>query len=359
MTTLLDQHVGVVCDLDGVVYRGPAPIPHAVASLERAREQASVVFATNNASRTIADVSNQLRSLGIDDPQVITSAGAGAALIVEQLGPEATVLPVGGEGLVEALTRVGLVLVRDASQNPAAVLQGWAPHVSQADLAQATIAVSGGAFWVATNTDLAVPTPAGLVPGNGPLVAAVAAVTGVDPMVAGKPHPPLFRSAVAQIGSQRSEVGADTVLGIGDRLDTDVLGATGAGLPALWVLTGVDRFVQLAGHTATPTYAAPDLNALHRPYPAVSRRDTTWASGPISVTVGAPGDRLTVCGMSELPDDQALATLVAIAARIVCGIRDLGDSELAGRLASEFDAIVDGFASADQDDSASQSSSVS
>ena len=79
--SLSARYRGVVCDLDGVVYRGHEAVPYAVEALEGLRAAGrGVVYATNNASRTPHDVAGQLTSLGLtltaDD--VVTSSQAGA-----------------------------------------------------------------------------------------------------------------------------------------------------------------------------------------------------------------------------------------------------------------------------------------
>ncbi len=272
---------GLVCDLDGVVYRGRGAIPHAVEAL---RGAGPVVFATNNSSRIAAEVAAHLAGLGLPDAQVVTSATAGAGLLAADLEPGAEVLTVGGPGVPHALEAAGLSPVPRRSDRTLAVLQGWAMTVTLADLAEASLAIEAGARWIATNTDRTLPTAEGLVPGNGTLVAAVAAATGATPEVAGKPEAPLYRAAAGQLGADAAEL-----LAVGDRLDTDILGAAAAGQDSLWVLTGVDGFATLAGSTARPTYAAADLRALGRPYPTAGGLDD-----PDPAVVAAAGLRLVL-----------------------------------------------------------------
>lgn len=315
---LLAAYRGIVCDLDGVVYRGAEPVEHAVESLEAAREHVGIVFATNNASRPAAEVREQLRGLGVRDPQVVTSAHAGAQFIAAEFGPGATVLGVGGEGVVEALAAAGLRRVTDARSGPVAVLQGWAPQVRVADLAQAAIAVRAGARWVVTNTDRTLPTPDGPIPGNGTLVAAVQTATGAVPTVVGKPETPLYAAATARLG-----VPGELVLAIGDRLDTDIAGAARAGVASLWVLTGVDGFASLATAAVTPTYAAADLRTLHRPYPQVpeSRDAAGWRVGGLLLRAD-PGQSEPVVGPAG--DAVDANTLAAWGVRALCRVRDGG-----------------------------------
>lgn len=249
----------LVCDLDGVVYRGQAAVPHAVEALRRVA--VPIVYATNNAGRPPHVVADHLRELGlaVDDSDVLTSAQAGAAAIAARM-PGATVLAVGGEGVEAALAEAGLSPTRDGRASCDAVMQGYGPQVSMADLADAAIAVQQGAWWVATNTDLTIPIDRGIAPGNGTLVRAVAQAAGRDPdRVCGKPFPDLYL-----VAAERLNVPAGRILGVGDRLDTDIEGANAAGSPSVLVLTGVDsrESAQRAPRHRQPSTIIDDLRDL-------------------------------------------------------------------------------------------------
>jgi glycerol-1-phosphatase len=260
---LVARYAAVVCDLDGVVYRGPTAVPHAVEVLGAL--DVPVLYATNNASRSPADVATHLGELGLPctADAVATSSQAGAWLLGDRLAAGSPVLAVGGAGVAAALTEAGLrpVLPGDAeSTRVDAVLQGYGPAVTATDLAEAAYAVEGGAVWVATNTDGTLPTDRGVAPGNGSLVAAVERAVGHPPhLVAGKPAPPLYLLCAGRLN-----LPAERVLAVGDRLDTDIEGAVAAGMDSLLVLTGVDdlRACLEAPPLRRPTWVAPDLRAL-------------------------------------------------------------------------------------------------
>jgi HAD superfamily hydrolase (TIGR01450 family) len=258
------RYEAVVCDLDGVVYRGPTAVPHAVGVLSAL--DLPVFYATNNASRPPEDVARHLRSLGLacEAGAVVTSSQAGAWLLSERVAGGSPVLAVGGPGVAAALADVGLVPVvsANAAEVPGvvAVLQGYGAGVTASDLAEAAYAVQGGASWVATNTDATLPTDRGVAPGNGALVGAVERAVGRAPdLVAGKPAPPLYLMCAERLG-----VDAARVLAVGDRLDTDIEGAVAAGMDSLLVLTGVDdlRACLAAPAHRRPTHVAADLRAL-------------------------------------------------------------------------------------------------
>lgn len=257
---LLDRYDAIICDLDGVVYRGEPAVPHAVHALGAAG--IPIQFATNNASRPPEAVGDHLRRLGLDitDAAVATSSQAAAWLLAQHLRPGARVLPVGGPGVAQALVDAGFVTVSSPDEKPEAVVQGYGPNVTAADLADAAYAVQRGALWLATNTDHTLPTAAGYAPGNGALVLAVGAAVGRGPdLVAGKPDEPLYLMCADRLG-----VDPARVLAIGDRLETDIEGAQRAGMDSLLVLTGVHgvRDALSAPPELRPTWVAPDLRAL-------------------------------------------------------------------------------------------------
>jgi HAD superfamily hydrolase (TIGR01450 family) len=265
-------------DLDGVAYRGPEPVPHAPESLTAARAAGMAVsFITNNASREPETVADQLRGLGIDaaPDDVVTAAQAAAALLADVVPGGARVLVVGGPGLLTAVGAAGYEIVASADDEPAAVVQGFAPDVSWRELAEAAYAIQRGARHVASNLDRTLPNERGLAPGNGSLVAAVVAATGQEPLSAGKPAPAMFHLAAQRRGARRPLV-------VGDRLDTDLGGARAAGYAGLHVLTGVStaRDAVLAPAPERPAFIGADLRALLEPHPApVAAEDGWWRSG--------------------------------------------------------------------------------
>lgn len=263
---------GLICDLDGVVYRGARACPGAVEGLRKARAAGlPVLFLTNNAARLPGEVAEHLRALGVQaHPDEVLNSSQVAASYLRQHHPvpEGTVvLAVGGPGVATALEHEGLRPIRP-SEVPehggtdvvAAVVQGLGTDVGWTDLTEATYAVAAGAYWVATNTDATLPTERGQAAGNGALVAAVAHAAGRHPdVIAGKPHRPAFEIALQQLGLQAAEV-----LMVGDRLDTDIEGANRAGLGTALVLTGVHgrADVDRAGGHQQPDHIAATLMEL-------------------------------------------------------------------------------------------------
>jgi glycerol 3-phosphatase-2 len=266
-TPLCDAYDAALYDLDGVLYLGPEGVPHAAASVAAAtRAGMRSAFVTNNASRRPEVVAAHLTDLGIpaQPADVVTSAQAAVRLLRERVSVGAAVLVLGAAGLVDEVVDAGFQVVDVATATVRAVVQGYGPDTGMRELSEAAIALQAGALWIAANTDATLPEPRGLVPGNGALVAALRVATGLEPLVAGKPEPALHLESVARVKAQRPLV-------IGDRLDTDVLGAIRGGADSLLVLTGVDtaRDVLAARAGTRPTYVSWDLRGLVAPQPDV------------------------------------------------------------------------------------------
>ncbi len=260
---LIADYDALLLDLDGVVYVGPHAVAHAASAIGRARSGGvSIAFVTNNASRPPEVVAAHLCELGISasHQDVVNASQAAAHVLSQRLPAGSTVLAIGGPGVRLALAERGLVPVDSAEPTPAAVMMGYGADVGWKDLAEASYAVHAGALFVATNPDKSFPTPRGIAPGNGTLVAAVVAATGCEPIVAGKPFAPLVNESIERVGAERP-------LMIGDRLDTDIEAAFNTGIDSLLVMTGVTsvRDLVLAAPHRRPTFVTPDLRGLFAP----------------------------------------------------------------------------------------------
>jgi glycerol-1-phosphatase len=285
-------------DLDGVVYLGGSAIPGAAEALRKADAAGMrLAYVTNNAFRTPAAIAELLTSFGVPATRedVVTSAQAAARLLAERLPAGAPVLVVGGSGLRMALRERGLRPVSTAIDKPAAVVQGYAPDISYSLLAEGGMAVAAGALFVASNGDLTLPSRRGRQPGNGSLIQVIATATGVQPLVAGKPEPPLHKESVLRTGARHPLV-------VGDRLDTDIEGAHRVGADSLLVLTGVTGPAEavLAPPSQRPAYLAEDLSGLLEPHPDVTEQDGAFRCE--GWTARLDGDRLELTGDGERID---------------------------------------------------------
>ena len=304
VTSLAAQHDCLLLDLDGTLFRGAEPTVGATETL--AGLDAKIFFITNNASRSSAEVADHLRELGFaaKPEDVVTSAQTAAHVLASELTSDAAVLIVGTDALAAEVAAVGLRPVRQWSDGPVAVVQGHSPHTGWADLAEAALAIRGGALWVAANVDVTLPSERGLLPGNGSMVAALRAATGAEPRVAGKPQPTIFRDALDRTHFR-------SPLAVGDRMDTDIAGAHAASLPSLMVLTGVSTAVDaiFAPAHQRATYIAHDMRGLLDPPERLRvTAQPGWrvAVGPTEIAVTATGEP------NDLADD-VLAIVRAVA----------------------------------------------
>lgn len=306
-TPLGDADV-LLLDLDGVVYRGAAAVPHATETLTAIHDRGvRLGYITNNASRTPAAVAAQLVGLGLParEDDVVTSPQAAVRVLAERLPAGARVLVIGGEGLRSVVVEAGFVLAEDADDTPDAVVQGFAPELGWHDLAEASFALADpDRLWVATNTDWTIPVGRGIAPGNGTLVSAVHAAVGRLPVVAGKPETPLFETAVERFAARRP-------MFVGDRLDTDIKGANAAEMPAVLVLTGIDGPKELlaAPPESRPRFILTDLRGLLEPYPEVRRRGD-------GVQVGRALARIDGTALEVVRDGEPIDLVRAAAAAV-------------------------------------------
>jgi HAD superfamily hydrolase (TIGR01450 family) len=253
---LADPYDVILLDLDGVLYRWPEPIPgaaEAVAALRKAGKR--IAFVTNNSSRTPAQVAERLGSVGVvADPEEVVSSALVTATILAERGTRSAFV-IGEEGLVEALTDAGIRVV-DASEEVDSVVVGFDRGADYTTLKEASVLVQRGVALVASNADPSFPAPGGESwPGAGALLAAIETTTGIRGEVFGKPEAPLFERALASAGGGRALV-------VGDRLDTDIAGASRLGWDSALVLTGDARREDVESSSWKPTFVVDDLSGL-------------------------------------------------------------------------------------------------
>ncbi|PFG16503.1 HAD superfamily hydrolase (TIGR01450 family) [Propionicimonas paludicola] len=306
---LIDGYDAALFDLDGVLYLGPMAVPGAVAALQELdREQVRVLYVTNNAAREARVVIDQLRSLGYsaDEHNVLTSAQVAAAALVEELPPGAKVLCAGSPNLAGLLERAGFEVVYAAADDPVAVIQGYHPKLDWRMLDEVSLAIQGGAKWYATNDDASRPTERGLVPGVGGAISVIRLVVGGEPTIFGKPHRPMLREAIRRSAASRP-------IFVGDRLDTDVSGANGAGIDSLLVFTGAHGKFDLvqAEPELRPTHIGAGVAALlDEPRPLNLTPDQVTCRDQ---TVRVESGRTVLAGGVPVTEDEQLDAVWAVA----------------------------------------------
>jgi HAD superfamily hydrolase (TIGR01450 family) len=274
---LVERYDLVMLDLDGVVYVGDAAVPGAADALRRAREAGvHLAYVTNNASRSPEAVAEKLGRVGVEaDPHdVVTSAQAAAHLLLERHSVGARIVNLGAEGLRLALLERGLEPTDTQDDDAVGIVTGYNPDLVWSDVMRAGMRIRDGLPWVASNTDLTFPLEGGQAPGHGVLVELLTRFSGVTPTVAGKPQPPLLEETIRRVSGERP-------LMVGDRLDTDIEGATNLELPSLLVMTGVTALADLvaARDRQRPTYVGEGLDSLFEAHRVPQRERDSWTAG--------------------------------------------------------------------------------
>lgn len=245
---------GFLIDLDGTMYRGNEAIDGAKQFIDALhKNHLPYLFVTNNSSRTPEDVASHLRQIGIEttSDHVFTASQATAKFLQKNLDGKKIYL-IGEKGIHDALIEEGFEFV---NENADAVVVGIDRRLTYEKMAQACLEIRKGAKFVSTNSDKAIPTERGLVPGNGALTAFLSVSTGVEPTFIGKPEAIIMEQALERLGTSREE----TIM-IGDNYDTDILAGINARIDTLLVHTGVTTKEMLQKMKIQPTYTA---NSLH------------------------------------------------------------------------------------------------
>jgi 4-nitrophenyl phosphatase len=250
---------GAIIDLDGVLWRGRESLPGVPAFFEALSERGiEFMLATNNATSTPEQFLDRLQAAQVPATidRILTSAIATGRYLQGILPAGATLLVIGEDGIRQAVKDCGFTIT-DEADSAQAVVVGMDRKVCWPIMAEATLAIRRGVPFVGTNPDPSFPTERGQVPGNGAVLAALGASSGVQPTVIGKPEPHLYRQAADTLGT-RPEV----TLIIGDRLETDIAGGIGLGSPTVLVLTGVTDRKQAATSSVKADWVVEDLRAL-------------------------------------------------------------------------------------------------
>ncbi len=245
---------GLILDMDGVLYKGHEPIGDLPALFAGIKSRGlQVILATNNAIRNIDEHRERMLSFGVElEPwQVINSMQVVIALLKRKFPDGGPIYAVVSPSTIAAMEEAGYYIDETNAQ---AVVVGLDRHVTYEKLEIATLLVRSGRMYIGTNPDASFPTPRGLIPGAGSIIASVTTASGVEPRFAGKPEPAMYEICMERLGTT-----PETTLAIGDRLDTDILGGTRAGCRTGLVMSGVTTEEELAVWKPKPDLIADDL----------------------------------------------------------------------------------------------------
>ncbi len=253
----------LILDMDGVIWKGDAPIGDLPATFNRIRERGlKFVFATNNGTKTPEDYQVKLRELGVEvEPwQIVTSALGIAFMLAQKYLRGTKIFMIGEDGIRVALEEKGFEILstEDAPQAQVFVM-GIDRTINFMKVAEATLLVRAGIPFYTTNTDKTFPTPRGEIPGSGSWLSVITSATGVEPIIAGKPFPFLMELSLERLRTTKEET-----LVVGDRLETDIAAGQSVGCPTALVLSGVSTMEQADAWMPKMDIIADDLSALVR-----------------------------------------------------------------------------------------------
>ncbi|MEN1969780.1 TIGR01457 family HAD-type hydrolase [Lentibacillus sp. N15] len=249
----MKHYQAYLIDLDGTMYRGNERVEAAAEFVEALhKKDIPYLFLTNNSAKTQEQVSEKLTKMGIRSTpnHVFTSSMATASYIAQQK-QRARCFVIGEEGLIDALHKQDLQVT---DVNADFVVVGIDRAISYEKLATATLAVRDGASFLSTNSDIAIPTERGLVPGNGALTSVITVSTGKKPTFIGKPEKIITTEALKALGVTSQET-----LMVGDNYYTDILAGIHAEMDTLMVFTGVTPYTDLPTLDPQPTYHVQNL----------------------------------------------------------------------------------------------------
>lgn len=247
----------LVLDMDGVLWRENESIGDLNAIFTRFDKAGlKVLCATNNSTKTPEQYIEKLAGMSarLEIDQIITSSMGVVYLLKKRFPNGGPVYVIGEAGLTEALVSAGYF---ESAKDPIAVVAGMDRHINFQKLKTATLLIRSGVPFYATNPDRTFPTPEGFIPGAGSILAALVTATDVEPIVAGKPNSTLYDFALEKLGTKPEET-----LAVGDRIETDILGAQRAGLHTALVLSGVASLEEGQAWHPAIDLIVPDLGKL-------------------------------------------------------------------------------------------------
>jgi 4-nitrophenyl phosphatase len=251
----------LIIDMDGVIWKGDAPIGDLAATFERIRARGlNFVFATNNSTRTSEQYVARLKEFEVEaEPwQIVTSSQAAAHAIAQKFPPGTRVFVIGEDGLRMPLQERGYEIISiENAPTAEVVVMGLDRGISFQKLAEATLLVRRGIPFYATNPDKTFPTPRGEIPGAGAWYSVIVTATDVQPIVAGKPFRFLMDLSLEKLGTSYE----DTLV-VGDRLDTDIAAGQAVGCPTALVLSGIAALEEAELWRPKIDIIASDLGAL-------------------------------------------------------------------------------------------------
>lgn len=249
---------GLVIDMDGVLWHGETPLPglHEFFDVLKQR-QIKFVLATNNNTQTPEGFVQKARKMGVEvrPDQVVTASVATVHYLSSKYPPGSRIHVVGEAALKGLVSDAGFTV---ADTDVRAVVATMDRQLTYDTLKRATLLIRAGADFIGPNPDTSYPTPDGIVPGGGAILAAISAASDCQPLIIGKPESWMFRICL-----ERMQLGVEETASLGDRLETDIAGGQRIGMKTILVLSGVSTEADLhSTSTVKPTWVFSGIEEL-------------------------------------------------------------------------------------------------
>lgn len=248
---------GLIIDMDGVLWQGDAPMPglHEFFNVLKER-QIKFILATNNNTQTPQGFVEKAGRMGVEvlPDQVINAAVATVHYLCSKYPPGSRIHVVGEASLKGLISNAGFELADTTVQ---AVVATMDRQLTYDILKRATLLIRAGADFIAPNNDPSYPTPEGIVPGGGAIVAAIATASDCQPLIIGKPESWMFR-----ISLERMHLGVAETASLGDRLSTDIVGGHRLGMKTILTLGGVSTLTDVETSPVKPTWVFSGIDEL-------------------------------------------------------------------------------------------------
>ena len=255
LSEISDRYDAILCDIWGVVHNGVAAFAPASEALVSFRRRGGAVVLISNAPRPSPPIGRQVLRLGVSPEAfdaIVTSGDVTIGLMERQAGDR--VLHIGPQrdlslfdAAMEATgARPRLVSLEDAQYALCTGLRNDETERPEDYEPELRAMANRGMAMICANPDIVIHRGDTLIYCAGALARQYEELGG-SVVYAGKPHGPIYDRALALAEQARgAPIEKPRVLAIGDGVRTDIVGATRAGLDALFVTGGIHRSLHKA-----------------------------------------------------------------------------------------------------------------
>jgi 4-nitrophenyl phosphatase len=256
---------GILIDIDGTLMRGRQLIEGAAEFLQfLEKEQIPYLIVSNNTKSPSRYVDLfETRGATVRKEQILTCTSTTKRYLDNNPKIKSAYV-IGKLDLIEAVEEAGVRILKDAGgvdigEVADAVIVGGDFDLNYTKLKDAVLHLQKGAILIGSNGDMLIPTEEGLVPEAGMTLAALEAGAGIKPIILGKPEPFFFKIAVEKLSNEYEIEKNESIVMLGDRLETDIAGAIAYGMKTILVKTGVDDEMGIEEKSIFPDLVIEDL----------------------------------------------------------------------------------------------------